>query len=99
MSMSATLSLAPSTAPYNAPTTAVVTISNSGGSPVNLVTLQPIINGDSVKDGAASPQQTLPTLVVPAGGSLITTFSFVPFAPQVVGPSTSPTTYQVGCNI
>src|SRR5271166_3339654 len=112
MALSATISLAQNPIGYNQKSNAVVTISNSGGSPVNLTSMKPQI----LATGAPSYQTDIdskhsgpglsgfaPAQVVPAGGSLVTNFSYVIFSPQVVSngnlSQSVPTTYSISANI
>lgn len=98
MALSAVITLSSPTLSYNAPGLAQVAISNSGDSPVTLKDLRPIIGSNTgVIQGQWGPP--INPLVVPASGSVTETFALVPVSPQVVGPSTQPTTYSVGANL
>lgn len=100
MSLSATIALSQSSGSIHTPINAVVTVSNSGGSPINITTILPQImaTSDSEPEDAAS-YSTREAMItpyntsVPAGGSSIFNFATV-----FHKPSTN-TTYTVGCMI
>jgi|SRR5271165_4283401 len=103
MTLSASVSMVPSSLSFNNPSTALVTVSNSGGSNVKLVSLTPIVNSDGSKGTAVSSinlQAPNASVVVPATGSVIVPFQIVCWAPQ--GPnlsSLSPSVYSIGANL
>lgn len=102
MALSAAVVLSNPTIPYNRPSLAQVTISNSGGSPVTLKDLHPLVGaGTGLNSGVALGAwgPAIQPLVIPASGSAIATFPVVPFSPQVAGPSTEPLTYSIGCTL
>lgn len=98
MALSATISMSPSTVPYNAGSVAVVTISNSGGSPVTLLDLR--LSPGHTALVKSNQSQPITPLSIPAGGSAITTVKVVPVAPQVVPASSlQVTSYSIGANL
>lgn len=111
MALSATLSLSQSPIGYNQKSSANVTVSNSGGSPVTVLSLQPQIlasGAPSLETNINSSSSSLPqgfgmVFSVPAGGSVVIPFDYNVFSPQVVESGnldqSVPTTYSIGCNI
>lgn len=103
MAMSASIALNPSSAPFNKPCTAIVTVSNSGASDVTLSSLQPLVysSGEDISaynTGCTSQQPPrLINVTVPASGSANVTFPFVVFAPHA--PGATSLTYSIGCQI
>lgn len=107
MAMTASLAISPSTVIINQPIACSLTISNSGGSAVNVLSVVPtaIVHGSSPPDAVEScalgvvnlgPGQVV---AVPASGSLTFGFGVVFF-----GPSTGPIgagsgTFDIGANV
>lgn len=103
MAMSATISVSPSTAKVNQEVVATLTVSNSGGSAVNVTSIDPSAFQTSIGAAAkaCSPvgyQTSLSGVAGPpirvsvaASGSTIFVFSYKFFA-----PSTNSSTYDVG---
>ena len=104
-----TLSTATMTAP-NGVTNATCTVSNSGGTAVNVVGLKPLVNVTGALtrsvaaahgSGAVGPGVTV---AVPAGGTLTFPFSVICYAPQngtlaSPGPNATSQAYDVGANV
>jgi hypothetical protein len=111
MALSATISLAQTPISFNQQSSANVTISNSGGSAVSVVTLSPQIlasSAPSYETNTSSRSSSLPKgfgqqFSVPASGSVVVPFNFVVFSPQVAMNSQESqsvgTTYSISCNI
>lgn len=106
MSLSATLSLSASTLIINQPVTAFVTVSNSGGSVVNINSFTPLVTVTSGAIGTIAACATGvvdlgpgATIGVPASGSLSFMFNVVFFAPSTgpIGAGTG--TYSISANI
>jgi hypothetical protein len=111
MALSATISLAQTPIGYNQQSSASVTVSNSGGSPVTITGFAPQIlaTGAPTYQTNIDSQASLPTLAginalpltVPASGSLVVAFAYNVFSPQVAEAGnldqSVPTTYAVGC--
>ena len=97
------------------PTTFVLTVSNSGGSNVNVVSAQPTVTTpqglpsmaynlsqpiSTVGQGLAQVGGSQFNVVVPAGGSVSFTFSVCFFGPLVNGGPTQPASvFMVGANV
>ena|SRR5271166_5945567 len=100
MSMSATISVLPTSVVQQEPSLASVVISNSGGSPVSVLSclLNAIFTGDSFpKDTppaafAAAPLNGNFPFTVPAGGSITLNLPVILFLPSARVPP-APTTY------
>jgi hypothetical protein len=103
MALTATIALAQTPISFNQKSTANVTISNSGGSPVNVVSLAPQVEPRRQTIVSLLPQGFAPQYVVPAGGSVVVPFDYICLTPQVAEngnlSQSVPTTYTVGCNI
>lgn len=107
MAMTATIALSPSTAKTEQKVTATLTISNSAGYPVNVVTAQgyalPTGAGASNYNTAVAISQIVTgpgsNLVVPAGGDLVKTFSLKFHAPSTGVEGDVVQTYSVSANI
>lgn len=111
MALSATISLAQTPISFNQQSIALVTISNSGGSAVTVLTLQPQIlatSAPSYQTNVNSRSSSLPKgfgqqFSVPASGSVTVPFNYLIFSPQVAEngnlDQSIETTYTVGCNI
>jgi hypothetical protein len=111
MAISASLALAETPIAYNQQSSANVTISNSGGSAVTVVDLQPQIlasSAPSYQTNVNSSSSSLPkgfgqVFSVPASGSVVVPFSYCIFSPQVAEngnlDQSVPATYSIGCNI
>jgi hypothetical protein len=110
MALSATLSLNQTPIGYNQNSGCQVTISNSGGSPVTVETVQlqilasgaPQYDTNINSQYSSLPQGFGQVFTSPAGGSVIVPCSFVIFSPQVVEngnlDQSVPTTYSVIAN-
>jgi hypothetical protein len=102
MAMSATISVSPSTVLINQPANAVITISNSGGSAVQVTNIAPFIfftgsaipYDPSANIGAINLGPSV-NVSVPAAGSLSFPFSMVFFAPSTGPLGTGGGTYSV----
>lgn len=97
MAMSATIALSSATAKINQVITATLTISNSGGSPVNVTSIQPVLkltgapsNDFPAANAGVASLGPGENVTVPAGGTLVMPFGAVFFA------SSGSTTYDVG---
>lgn len=100
MALSATLALSLASVQISQPTIATVVISNSGGSPVNLVNCQPTV----IQHGGSPQSSWIPfaagnmldglagSIQVPASGSLTLLIPYVFFQP-------SSSTYDVSVNL
>lgn len=107
MAMTATISVSPSTVLINQLVNAVITISNSAGSPVNVTGIAPyaFFTGSSapydpsINIGAINLGNGV-NLSVPASGSLTFPFSFVAFASSTNPYNTGNGTYSISaiCN-
>lgn len=103
MAMTATIALSKSTVLVNQPTMASVTVSNSSGSPVNMLGIQPIVTvtGSSPVQNVGAAGLGVVDLgpgtnvTVPAGGSLVFTFGVVAFFPSTGLLGTGSGTYSV----
>lgn len=100
MSLSATIALSATTVSINQVFSATVVITNSGSSPVNVISISPLgyLTGTGVGDQAAVALGVVdlgPGAVIQVGasGTLSKTFSTCFFAPS------NSTTYSVGANI
>lgn len=105
MAMTATISLNPSTMNIGQQTAATLTISNSGGADVIMTSIEPtcIFTGALPQQTAACALgrcETGPGLnqTVPAGGTLIYTFTVNFFFPSTGIYGTGSGTYSVGAN-
>ena len=104
MALSATIAVTYSSTTIHEPNTAVLTVSNSGGSAVNMAQITPRINftGDSAPEDASSYGCTNSVLinpanqVVPAGGSTTYSFQFTIHAPSTKVDDSGSGTYDVG---
>lgn len=112
MALTATIALVETPIAYNQRSTANVTISNSGASPVTVLTLQPQIlptpSDPNYEMGINAQSSDLPKgfgqqFVAPAGGSVQVPFDYLLFSPQVAEngnlSQSVPVTYLIGCNI
>lgn len=103
MALTATIALAQTPIAYNQKSSANVTVSNSGGADVTIVTLQPEFVPDRQFAASDLPKGFGQTFTVPASGSVVVPFDYVIFSPQVAEngnlSQSIPATYTVGCNI
>lgn len=109
MAITASISLPQSTIGYNQLATALVTVSNSGGSDVTVTELKPQIlatGAPTYQTNINSKASSLPkppgqVFTSPAGSSVVVPFSFLCYSPQVAEQGnldqSVPATYAVGC--
>lgn len=104
MAMTATISLSDSTPVTGQPVTAILTISNSGGSPVSMVAVNPYIQPTGLATYTENTAVALPsvnfgpnvTKVVTASGTLVITFPVVFHAPSTGYLNEGSDTFDVG---
>jgi ice-binding like protein/invasin-like protein len=105
MAMSATIVLNQSVTSINRPSTATLTISNSGAAAVNVLSILPMCTEDMggvALSFSVIPLETNSITTVPAGGSLLFSFTIAPFAsstgPIGLYPGSYPITAQISCS-